>query len=154
LNSAFIFIHTLNDFSPLYTVKKCFAKAVVLKGFPLIRILSRTAVMCGDEKNPVFNPAWRNIASVKAHVMPFPFVPATWIIFNVSSVSNLIPRVSRVPVVWTMEWFVAVYSSLFSFALAIVWQFDWSVLSVLTAFYVPNMNNSWWISCEYFLNVY
>ena len=46
-------------------------------GFPFTRMRSQNEMRCGDVKSPVFFPQCLKIESIKAHVEPLPFVPAT-----------------------------------------------------------------------------
>ena len=71
-----------------WTSKKYFANRSLVSGLKLIRILSSGWTRCGEvyrptfRGNPVFLPWTRRKESINAHVLPFPFVPATWIILR------------------------------------------------------------------------
>jgi hypothetical protein len=57
-------------------------------GAELILMRSRTAMRCGEMKSPVLRGVffvrwyWERMESTKAHVLPLPFVPATWTMFR------------------------------------------------------------------------
>ena len=79
---------------PLKSHQNSRTKVFLETGAPSIRNRSRTSTRCGDVYRPVFTPHSRMMCSANAHVLPLPFVPATWIARSAST-SSVMPSRSR-----------------------------------------------------------